>query len=175
MDQHAAGSRRSRAPNVPPHRHQQTLLPKVHLHKPPYLNRQARPVSPPWLLPSWPSCKACCPWWSWLMVAASSEASSKCMLLCVGRKGIWANECLRSVSKRTTKQFRTKLAAADRRSHKRHARPQNGGCAGVSPWRAKGQDQRRGGRPCLMMQQRTPEGKCKTHTHHETRHRRRTI
>ena len=75
------------------------------------------------------------------MVAASSKASSSACC-CVGREGMSEVGL-----QRTTKLFRTKPAAADRRPHKRHARPQSGGCAGVCPWRAKGQDEKsEGGR-----------------------------
>jgi hypothetical protein len=64
-----------------------------------------------------------------------------------------ANECLRSVSKRTTKLFRTTPAAApDRRLHKTHARPQNGGCAGAHCLVCqRARPKEGGGRPCLMM------------------------
>jgi hypothetical protein len=88
-----------------------------------------------------------------------------------------ANECLRSVSKRTTKLFRTKPAAADRRPHKRHATKMVAArvCApGVPKGKTtRGAAREGGGRPCLMVMHARAEGKGKTHTHHETRHRRR--
>eukprot|EP00966_Prymnesium_polylepis_P312803 7228332-Prymnesium_polylepis.1 len=73
---------RTSLPTPPP-----SSPPNMHEHKPPYLDRIARPVSTPWLPLSWPSCITCSRaslWWSWLMAAASSKASSSAWY---GREG----------------------------------------------------------------------------------------
>jgi len=105
------------------------------------------------------------------MVAASSKASSSAC--CCVWEGGRANECLRSVSKRTTKIFRTTpTAAPDRCLHQMHARPQNGGCAGAHCLVCqRARPKEGGGRPCLMMMHGAKKEKGKTHIHHyETRH-----
>ena len=68
------------------------------------------------------------------------------MHVVVWGEGGRANKCLRSVSKRTTKLFRTKPAAADRHPHKRHARPQKWwlrGCVPLACQRARRQERGR--------------------------------
>ena len=73
---------------------------------------------------------------------SKQQGKQQCMLLC-GREG-GQMSVLRSVSKRTTKLFRTTPAAApDRRLHKTHATPQNGGCAGAHCLVCQRADQKR--------------------------------
>ena len=77
---------------------------------------------------------------------------------------------LRSVSKRTTKLFRTTPAAApDRRLHKTHARPQNGGCAGAHCLVCqRARPKEGGGRPMMLEQRRRKAKPTSTTTKPDT-------